>query len=78
MVLEHRTVVEAALGRPLRKSEYVHHINGIRHDNRLENLQVWVTPQPKGQRPEDLVGWVIDQYPDLVAAAERGESLALF
>jgi HNH endonuclease len=37
---EHRWVMERALGRSLRRGESVHHINGIRSDNRLENLQV--------------------------------------
>lgn len=77
LVLEHRAVVETALGRPLEKWENVHHINGIRHDNRLENLEVWITPQPRGQRPEDLAEWIVRQYPDLVQAALNGEPRTL-
>lgn len=39
-VLEHRYLMEKHIGRPLTANEDVHHINGDKQDNRLENLQI--------------------------------------
>lgn len=55
-VLEHRFVVEQRIGRRLERHETVHHINGVRDDNRDENLELWHTKSgahPYGIRAND-------------------------
>lgn len=64
-VLEQRLVKERQLGRPLHPRERVHHRNGVRSDNRPENLELWVVRQgsrkdPPGSRATDLIDMVLD------------------
>ena len=56
-IREHRYMMERKLGRPLLPDETVHHVNGKRDDNRIENLELWSNNHSNGQRVSDLIFW---------------------
>ena len=76
-LLEHTYVMSQFLGRGLLKTEQVHHVNGIRSDNRLENLELWTKSQPPGQRVEDMVVFCESYLKQYRADARKLATLSL-
>lgn len=66
---QHRVVWEEAYG-PLTDGQNIHHKNGNRADNRLENLELWDTSQPAGQRVEDKLAYAREIFEKYAASGE--------
>ena len=54
-IKEHRHIMEEILERSLKEGESVHHKNGVRNDNRPENLELFISNHPAGQRGKELI-----------------------
>lgn len=70
-ILEHRWVMEQVIRRKLRPQETVHHVNGMKTDNRPENLRLFSSRHGPGQEVTDKIAFAIEMielYPEFARA----------
>lgn len=75
LMFYHRYVWEQYHNIKLLPQQNIHHINGDRSDNRIENLEIWDTSQPKGQRVADKLRWALEIIGRYCPHKLSGESL---
>ena len=73
-IFHHRYVWEQHYKVKLQPGQNIHHINGVRDDNHIDNLELWDTSQPQGQRVLDKLHWAVEMFlryaPEELSGAE--------